>query len=291
MAQTAWWQGAVIYQFPSFRVLGGPEAICAEIDDAAAQGMDAVWLPRDTSPTDDGFAAVFRQARRRGLKVVGNQVCSHTSDDHPWFVESRKDRINPRSQWYVWAEAGQNGGPPNNWLTDHGGPAWTWEPRRRQFYLHHFRPNQPALNFGHPEVAAAILSETESWLEQRIDCLHFEGIDLLFHDQLLRDHPRTDGASLRGSNHHLRTMLQPELLPWLGRLRDLFDEFPGTCALGEVSAQPQAWERARTYTVGGQRLHMAYAPHPFRSASIGQACSTSSMIWQRPETRAGSAAV
>jgi alpha-glucosidase len=262
MAQAAWWQGAVIYQVPSLHVPGGTETALAEIDRAASRGVDAVWVGGESSPTDSRFAAVLSYAHQRGLKVVANQASSHTSDGHPWFVESRRDRINPRSHWYVWADAAPNGGPPNNWLSDHGGPAWTWEPQRRQFYLHHFRPDQPALNLGRPEVAAAILSETESWLERRVDCIHFEGIDFLFHDRPLRDNPRAGAVSLRGSPHHLRSMLQPEVMPWLGRLRDLFNEFPGRCALGEVSAHPGGLDRARMYTTGRQRLHMAYTPQP-----------------------------
>ena len=182
MRDAAWWRGATIYQiYPrSFADSNGDgvgdlPGITARLDHVARLGVDAIWLsPVFLSPQKDfgydvadhtaidplfgtmeDFDALVDHAHRHGLKVLLDQVFSHTSTQHAWFRDSR--RCGPMADWYVWADASEDGTPPNNWLSVFGGSAWTWEPRRRQFYLHHFLPDQPQLNLHNPAVQDALL--------------------------------------------------------------------------------------------------------------------------------------
>ena len=166
----AWWRNAVIYQiYPrSFfdstgNGTGDLPGITQKMDYIHSLGVDAIWISpffrspmkdfgydvsdyRDVDPlfgSLDDFDVLLGEAHERGLKVIIDQVMSHTSDHHPWFLESRNDRHNDKADWYVWADARRDGGPPNNWLAVFGGSAWEWEPRRRQYYLHNFLPSQP----------------------------------------------------------------------------------------------------------------------------------------------------
>src|SRR5690606_33593830 len=111
------------------------------------------------------FKALLERAHALGLKVIIDQVISHTSDQHPWFSESRQNRNNPRADWYVWADPKADGTPPNNWLSIFGGSAWTFDARRSQYYLHNFLTSQPDLNFHHPEVQQAQLDNMRFWLD------------------------------------------------------------------------------------------------------------------------------
>ena len=184
-APTPWWKGAVIYQvYPrSFADsngdgIGDLAGITARLDHIASLGVDAIWLsPFYPSPMDDfgydisdycdvdpifgslaDFDALVARAHALGLKVTTDLVFAHTSDEHPWFAESRRSRANPRADWYVWADPLPDGSPPNNWLSVFGGPAWEWDPRRRQYYLHNFLPSQPDLNFHQPQVQEAVMA-------------------------------------------------------------------------------------------------------------------------------------
>ncbi|MBN8896573.1 MAG: alpha-glucosidase, partial [Rhodospirillales bacterium] len=184
MAKTEWWRGATIYQvYPrSFLDTNGDgvgdlPGITARMPYIAALGVDAIWLcPFFPSPQADfgydvsdytgvdprfgslaDFDSLLARAHGLGLRVLIDQVWSHSSDRHPWFRESRSSRDNARADWYVWADPAPDGTPPNNWLSVFGGAAWTWEPRRRQYYLHHFLSQQPAFNLHNPAVMDALL--------------------------------------------------------------------------------------------------------------------------------------
>ena len=115
------------------------------------------------------FDQIIEAAHQRGLKVMVDMVLAHTSDQHPWFQESRQNRTNPKADWYVWADPKPDGTPPNNWMAVFGGPSWKWESRRRQYYLHHFLEAQPNLNWHNPQVIDAMLGEVEFWLEHGVD--------------------------------------------------------------------------------------------------------------------------
>src|SRR5690606_8195610 len=191
VSATEWWRGAVIYQvYPrSFKDTDGDgvgdlPGIVERLDYIASLGVDAIWISpffrspmadfgydiadyRDVDPlcgTLEGFDRLLSKAHGLGIRVVIDQVLSHTSDQHAGFRESRMDRDNPKADWYVWADPREDGTPPNNWMSLFGGVAWRWEPRREQYYLHNFLAAQPDLNFHNPDVQAATLDNVAFWL-------------------------------------------------------------------------------------------------------------------------------
>jgi len=292
-----WWRGAVIYQiYPrSFcdsngDGIGDLPGITAKLDHVADLGVDAIWLcPFFVSPQADfgydvadhlavdprfgtlaDFDALVARAHALGLKVLIDQVWSHTSEQHRWFRESRARRQGSFADWYVWADPRPDGTPPNNWLSVFGGAAWAWEPRRRQYYLHHFLREQPALNLHNPDVVDAILAGGEFWLERGVDGFRLDAIDFMTHDRLLRPNPPAPvrhgemPAKLFGLQRHDHDMMQPETPGVLARVRRLLDRYPGTAAVGEISSQPGAFERVRRLTSGDRHLHMAYTLRPLR---------------------------
>lgn len=294
-ADRDWWRGAVIYQvYPrSFADSNGDgtgdlAGIVGRLDYIASLGVDAVWIsPFFRSPMRDfgydisdyrdvdpifgalqDFDGLVAQAHRRGLRIILDQVMSHTSDEHPWFRESRESRTNYKADWYVWADARPDGTPPNNWLSLFGGSAWQWEPRRGQYYLHNFLASQPDLNYYCPAVAAQMLEEAEFWLQRGVDGFRLDAINYCFHDRLLRDNPPKPPELRRGrgfttdnpyaAQFHLYDNTQPENLALLERIRRLMDRYPGTTTLGEIGCENQL-EVTAQYTAGDSRLHMAYS--------------------------------
>jgi alpha-glucosidase len=217
--------------------------------------------------TLEDFEALVAAAHARGLRVLIDQVLNHTSDQHAWFQESRQDRVNPRANWYVWADPKPDGTPPNNWLSIFGGSAWQWEPRRGQYYLHNFLVSQPDLNYHNPAVAAQMLEEAEFWLARGVDGFRLDAINFCFHDPLLRDNPPKPESERRGRGFrtdnpyayqvHRYDNTQPQNYAFLESLRRLMDRYPPAVALGEVSAE-DAVEAIVQYTAGNHRLHMAY---------------------------------
>ncbi|MFP4009409.1 MAG: alpha-amylase family glycosyl hydrolase, partial [Spirulinaceae cyanobacterium] len=186
-----WWRSAVIYQvYPRSFVdsngdgIGDLNGIRQKLDYIASLGVDAVWIsPFFKSPMRDfgydisdyravepmfgtleDFQHLLNEAHDLNLKVLIDQVWNHTSDEHPWFVESRSSKDNPKADWYVWADAKPDGSPPNNWRATFGGSAWTWDETRQQYYLHNFLVQQPDLNWYNPKVVAAIAETAEFWL-------------------------------------------------------------------------------------------------------------------------------
>jgi alpha-glucosidase len=291
-----WWRGAVIYQiYPrSFfdsngDGIGDLPGITARLEHVARLGADAIWLcPFFVSPQRDfgydvadygaidpifgtmaDFDALLARAHGLGLRVLIDQVWSHTSDRHPWFLDSRASRTGGRADWYVWADPKADGTPPNNWLSVFGGAAWTWEPRRRQYYLHHFLGHQPALNLHNPAVMDALLETGRFWLDRGVDGFRLDAIDFLLHDRRLRPNPAAPAADVIpakqfGMQTHMHDMMQPEAMGLLARIRGLMECYPGTVTLGEISSQPGALERVVAYTEGEDRLHMAYTLRPSR---------------------------
>jgi alpha-glucosidase len=293
----AWWRGAVIYQiYPrSFfdsnsDGIGDLPGITARLEHVARLGVDAIWLcpfyrspqadfgydvsdPLDVDPifgTLADFDALVARAHALGLRVLVDQVWSHTSEQHPWFVESRANRTNNRADWFVWTDPSADGTPPNNWLSVFGGPAWAWEPRRRQFYLHHFLRQQPALNLHNPEVVDAVLAGGEFWLKRGVDGFRLDAIDFMLHDPKLRPNPPaprppgTAPAKLFGMQRHDHDMMQPDTAPLLARVRALLDRYPGRTSLAELSSQDGAFSRVRRCTAGERHLHMAYTLRALR---------------------------
>ncbi|MGH8115305.1 MAG: alpha-glucosidase family protein, partial [Rhodanobacteraceae bacterium] len=258
-----------------------------QLDYVASLGVDAIWVaPFFKSPmadfgydiadyravdplfgTLDDFDHLVRKAHALGLKVMIDQVPSHTSLEHAWFRESRESRDNPRGDWYVWADPREDGTAPNNWLSIFGGPAWQWEPRRQQYYLHNFLAEQPDLNFHNPEVRAAVLDAVAFWLDRGVDGLRLDAINFCYHDRALRNNPpkpvsKRTGRGFSPDNpyahqYHLYNNTQPENLTFLEELRALLDRYPGAAALGEISSEDSLATIAE-YT-RDRRLHMGYS--------------------------------
>jgi alpha-glucosidase len=290
-----WWRGGVIYQiYPrSFADSNGDgvgdlPGITQHLDYVAKLGADAVWLsPIFKSPmkdfgydvsdycdvdplfgTLDDFRTLVSKAHDLGLKVMIDQVLSHTSDQHPWFAESRASRNNPKADWYVWADAKDDGNPPNNWLSIFGGSAWQWDTRRRQYYLHNFLSTQPDLNYHNPDVVEAILGTVKFWLELGVDGYRLDTANYYFHDNELRSNPgrgqpkgndpAVNDVNPYGWQHHKFDKTQPENIGLLKQLRALLDQYPNTTMVGEIGDDDGLTVMAE-YTSGTDKLHMAYS--------------------------------
>ena len=291
-----WWRGGVIYQiYPrSYQDsnadgIGDLPGITARLEHIAKLGADGIWLsPFFKSPMKDfgydvsdycdvdpmfgtlaDFKALVERAHALGLKVMIDQVLSHSSDQHPWFVESRASRDNPKADWYIWADAKSDGNPPNNWLSIFGGSAWQWDTRRCQYYMHNFLTSQPDLNFHNPEVQQALLDSVKFWLDLGVDGYRLDTANFYFHDQQLRDNPPR-GEPPRDNpdpavnpfnpyawQWHQFDKSRPENLPFLQKLRTLLDQYPDTTMVGEIG-DDDGLARVAEYTSGGDKLHMAY---------------------------------
>lgn len=295
MTTTPWWRGAVVYQvYPRSLMdanndgIGDIPGIISKLDYIASLGVDAIWVsPFFKSPMKDfgydiadyrdidpifgtlaDFDELIAKAHERNIKIIIDQVLSHTSDQHAWFTESRESRDNPKADWYVWADPLPDGTPPNNWLAIFGGSAWEWEPRRCQYYLHNFLKTQPDLNYHCDAVRAQILEEVEFWLKRGVDGLRLDAIIFCFHDKLLRSNPAKPEAERRGRGfrednpyafqRHVYDCDRPENLQFLESLRTLMDRYPGTVTLGEIASEDSLKTMAE-YTAGNSRLHMAYS--------------------------------
>jgi len=290
-----WWRGAVIYQiYPrSFQDhngdgVGDLVGITSRLEYVADLGVDAIWLsPVFTSPMKDfgydvsnyrdidpifgtleDFDRLVEKAHALGLKVIIDQVISHTSDRHPWFSESRISRTNSKADWYVWAEPKPDGTPPNNWLSIFGGSAWAWDSRRMQYYLHNFLAAQPDLNFHNPDVQDALLDDMRFWLERGVDGFRLDTVNFYFHSEGLEDNPPVRPEDFNASTapavnpynlqEHLYDKSRPENLEFLKRVRRLLDEYPGTTTVGEIGDAQHQLELMAQYTSGSERLHMCY---------------------------------
>lgn len=286
-----WWRDAVIYQvYPrSYQDtdgdgIGDLPGITQRLTHIAGLGVDAIWLsPFFTSPDRDmgydvsdytgvnplfgtmaDFDELVTAAHKLGLKVIIDQVLSHSSIDHPWFTESRSSRDNPKADWYVWADPKQDGTPPTNWLSVFGGSAWAFDPRRRQYYLHNFLTEQPDLNFHCPAAVDALLETMRFWLDRGVDGFRLDTVNFFTHDAQLRDNPPSDWTTFPGNpyeaQNHIHSKTQPENLDILRRMRALTDSYPDRMMVGEVGEMGQRQvEIMGEYTSGVDKLHMAYS--------------------------------
>ncbi|WP_299080293.1 alpha-amylase family glycosyl hydrolase [uncultured Ruegeria sp.] len=319
-----WWHGGVIYQiYPrSFQDsngdgIGDLKGITERLGYIASLGVDAIWISpffkspmkdfgydvsdyRDVDPmfgTLDDFRDLLDKAHAQGLKVMTDLVLSHTSDQHPWFSESRSSRENPKSDWFVWADPKPDGTPPNNWLSIFGGSAWQWDSRRLQYYLHNFLASQPDLNFHCTDVQDALLDVARFWLDMGVDGFRLDTINFYFHDKSLRDNPALPldqrNASIAPAvnpyNHqdHLFSKSQPENIAFLERLRALTDEYEGRACLGEVGDAQRGLEIMGEYTTGDKRMHMCYAFEFLEKRAL--TASYAKQVFDQLEAKAGDA--
>jgi alpha-glucosidase len=284
-----WWRGATIYQiYPrSFMDSNGDgvgdlPGITSRLEHVASLGVDAIWIsPFFKSPMKDfgydvadycdvdpsfgtleDFDALIERAHDLGLRVTIDQVYSHTSDAHAWFAESRSNRANNKANWYVWADAKDDGSPPNNWQSVFGGPAWTWDARRRQYYLHNFLNSQPQLNVHNPVVQDALLGVARFWLDRGVDGFRIDALNFAMHDLELTDNPpalpsnkpRTRSFDFQRKVHN---QSHPDIPLFIERIRALTDEYPGSFTVAEVGGET-ADREMKLYTSGEARLNSAY---------------------------------
>jgi alpha-glucosidase len=295
MDQVTWWRGGVVYQiYPRSLMdsngdgVGDLQGIIAKLDYIASLNVDAIWIsPFFKSPMKDfgydisdyleidplfgtmaDFDQLIEKAHQLNIKVVIDQVLSHTSDQHDWFEQSRQSRDNDKADWYVWADPKDDGSAPNNWLAIFGGCAWEWEPRRQQYYLHNFLKSQPDLNFHCPQVRQAVLDNVEFWLKKGVDGFRLDAITFCYHDEQLRDNPakpkdKRQGRGFSEDNpyayqYHYYNNTRPQTVGFIEELRALINRYPGAVTLGEVSSEDSLATMAE-YTQGDDRLHMAYS--------------------------------
>jgi len=294
-----WWRGCVIYQvYPrsyqdtSGDGIGDIRGIIRRLDHIASLGVDAIWLsPFFKSPMADfgydvsdycdvdpmfgtlsDFDELVELAHAKGLKIIIDQVISHSSDQHTWFKQSRSSRDNAKADWYVWADPKPDGTAPNNWLSIFGGPAWEWDTVRRQYYMHNFLASQPDLNFHNADLQDAILDTVRFWLDRGVDGFRLDTVNFYVHDKLLRDNPPLSRSAEDGNfmgvdapdtnpygfQDHLYDKSQPENIVFLQRLRALLNEYEGRATVGEVGDGRRSLKTVAAYTNGGDKLHMCY---------------------------------
>lgn len=287
--QAKWWQQGVIYQiYPRSFVdsngdgVGDLPGITGQLDYLRWLGVDAIWLsPIYPSPmadfgydvanyTDidplfgnlDDFDELLVRAHGYGLRVILDFVPNHTSDQHPWFTQSRSSRANPSRDWYIWRNAKPDGSPPNNWLSDFGGSAWTWDERTGQYYLHSFLPEQPDLNWRNPHVRAAMLDVLRFWLGRGVDGFRVDVIGFLLKDDQFRDEPPNPNyvagkdspgdALLRLYSRH-----QPGVHEIIRSFRRVLDEYEGRVSIGEISSRLSLSAQTAFYG-DGDELHLPF---------------------------------
>jgi alpha-glucosidase len=261
----AWWKSAVLYQiYPrSFQDsdgdgVGDLAGIRARLPHLTELGVDALWLsPIFTSPMADfgydisdyiaidplfgtmaDFDALLTEAHARGIKVILDFVPNHSSDRHPWFIESRSSRQNPKRDWYIWHDPAPGGGPPNNWLSEFGGSAWQLDEATGQYYYHAFLRQQPDLNWRNPRVVAAMHDVLRFWLRRGVDGFRLDAIWHLIKDDQFRDNPinpdwRPDDPPDRRVVP-LYSGDRPEVHDALREMRKVIDEFPDRLMIGEI---------------------------------------------------------
>lgn len=283
-----WWRGATIYQvYPrSFADsngdgIGDLNGITAHLDHIASLGVDGVWIsPFFTSPmrdfgydvadycgvdpmfgTIDDFDRLVARAHELGLKILIDQVYAHTSDEHPWFIESRSSRDNPKADWYVWHDAKPDGSPPNNWQSVFGGPAWTWDARRGQYYMHNFLREQPQLHVHNLQVQEAIIAVAKFWLDRGVDGFRIDAINFSMHDPSFRDNPPTkrDVTKTRPFDFQDKIYNQghPDIVKFLEKLAAMVRSYPDRFMVAEVGGD-DAEREMKLFTAGDNRLHTAY---------------------------------
>jgi glycosidase len=289
---TEWWKSAVIYQiYPrSFQDstgngVGDLPGITQRLDYLSTTlGVDAIWISpilpspmadfgydvsdyTDVDPlfgTLDDADTLIDEAHRLGLKVIIDWVPNHSSDQHPWFAESRTSLDNPKRDWYVWAEPDDDGQPPNNWLSMFGGPAWTLDDATQQFYLHSFLAEQPDLNWRNPDVVDAMMDTLRFWLDRGIDGFRMDVAHFMAKDPHMRSNPPSTGTkdgtkTLKeyDTQEHLYDKGHDDIFAMHARIRSVLDEYDDRFAVGEIHESD--WDRwARYYGTGGHGLHMPF---------------------------------
>ncbi len=277
MKDFLWWRDGVIYQiYPrSFADsngdgLGDLNGISSRLDYLADLGIDAIWLsPFYPTPDKDfgydisnymdvdprfgslaDFDRLTAEAHQRGIRIIVDLVLNHTSDQHPWFKESRSNLKSPKRDWYIWRDH------PNNWQASFGGRAWEFDAPTGQYYLHLFTKEQPDVNWRNPQVRNAQLDVFRFWLGHNVDGFRLDVFNAYFKAADLTDNPPKFGLRAFDRQRHIHDIDQPEMIPFLNEMRTLLDSYPERYAVGETYfASPQ---KTVSYC-GPDRLHAAFS--------------------------------
>ena len=290
-AQDPWWKHAVFYQvYPlSFQDTNGDgkgdlKGITQRLDYLKTLGVDAIWLtPVYPSPLVDfgydisnyvaidpvygslaDFDKLIAEAKKRNIRVIMDFVMNHTSDKHPWFIESASSKTNPKHDWYVWRDGKGPGQPPNNWESGFGHSAWQFDPKRNQYYYHHFYIQQPDLNWDNPKVKAAMFDAARFWLKRGVAGFRLDAVDTLFEDPQFRDEAvmkDSDGKPLVNAYgdpllDQSLTVNLPKLHEVLAGLRQVTDSFPGQRVLIGETYMANITELAKMYGVKNEELQL-----------------------------------
>ena len=275
-APDPWWKHAVIYEiYPrSFQDSNGDgvgdiNGITSRLDYLKDLGIDAIWItPMYPSPGVDygydiadytaidpeygtlaDFDRLVDEARKRGIRVIMDYVINHTSDQHPWFIESRSSRSNPKRDWYIWRDGKAPGEPPSNWQSWFGHSAWTLDPKTGQYYYHYFYVQQPDLNWRNPEVEKAMFGVLEFWMKRGVAGFRIDAVSRLFEDPDLHDDPYLPGRNAYGDRNidHKYTDNFPEVNDVLKRVRKVVDAYPGDPVLISEAYAPNITELTKIY--------------------------------------------
>jgi alpha-glucosidase len=296
----AWWQHAVIYEiYPqSFQDSDGDGAgdlkgITSRLDYLKNLGIDAIWItPIYPSPgVDNGydiadytaidpkygsmadFDTLVAEAKKRGIRVLMDFVINHTSDQHPWFKESRSSRDNPKRDWYIWHDgkgetATRQGKPPSNWQSWFGHSAWQWDSKTRQYYYHYFYVQQPDLNWRNPDVHKAMDGVLDFWMRKGVAGFRIDAVSRLFEDPQMRDDPYSPGMNAYGDRNikHLYTDDLPEVHDVLKEVRRVVDKYPGDPVLVTEADEPNIGALAKMYGNGDE----VQLPMDFQIADVNE---------------------
>lgn len=280
-----WWRDGVVYQiYPrSFADsnhdgIGDLKGITAHLDYLEDLGVDAVWLsPIYPSPnvdfgydvadykavdprfgTMEDLLELIQEAHRRKIHIILDLVLNHSSDQHPWFKESRSSRDNAYRDWYLWKDPAPGGGAPNNWQSVFGGPAWEYDSTTKQYYYHMFYKEQPDFNWRNPDVRRELLDVFRFWLERGVDGFRLDVFNLYFKQQDFPNNPSQPGIRAFDRQRHPYEQDQPEMMPLLAEIRAMLDAFGERYAVGETFQSDHDPEKAAQY-VGKDRLHAAFS--------------------------------
>ncbi len=296
-AKVAWWRGAVIYEnhLPSLRDgngdgIGDLEGLIGSLDYLGSTlGIDAIWTgPFYRSPLlDQGFDVsdytdveptfgtletfdhLVAEAHARDLRIIVDYIPNHTSDQHPWFVESRSTRTSPKRDWYVWRDPAFGGGVPNNWTSEAGGSVWEWDDQTGQYYLHSHLKEQPDLNWRNSEVRRALLDVLRFWLDRGVDGVRIDVAHMLMKDPEFRDNPHAPDGNDNvfdlqhpdfGTQLHLYDRRHPDTQGTLAQIRAVVDEYPDAVTIAEIEAM--SWDEWAVYY--GSAMDGMHLPFPFR---------------------------
>jgi alpha-glucosidase len=295
-AQDPWWKHAVIYEiYPrSFQDSNGDgvgdiNGITSRLDYLRDLGINAIWIsPMYPSPLVDfgydisdytaidplygtlgDFDRLVGEAKKRDIRVIMDFVPNHTSDQHPWFKESRSSRTNPKRDWYIWRDGKGPGEPPNNWQSWFGHSAWKFDPATNQYYYHHFYTEQPDLNWRNPQVRKAMYDAMRFWLDRGVAGFRIDAVSRLFEDPNLHDDPILPGKNAYGDPNiaHKYTDNLPEVHEVLREMRQVVDEYPGNPVLISEADEPNIAELTKMY---GRKNDEVQLPMDFQIADVNK---------------------